>query len=327
MYEERKKIYSFIEKARNTKVIAYVTGDRKNLETQIGDEVPDIFIEHLDAIGNVKKMSLLLYTRGGDTLAAWSIVNLIREYCEELEIIVPNKCRSAGTLISLGANNIVMTKHATLGPIDPSIVREMSPIIPNSNPPRPLPISVESVKGYVKLLKEEFGVVDEKSISDAYIKLVEKIHPVVLGDVYRIQKQIQMLAKKLLQKANYSEVIIDKIIRFLCTESGSHNYTINYTEAKDLGLNVEKPSNEINNELKKWYNDVSDELELKKPYEPINELKDKTEFEYSFKRCLIESIDCGQDIFISEGKLKKVNQQNLLMINDDKNFEGWRHTC
>ena len=139
MYEERKKIYSFIEKARNTKVIAYVTGDRKNLETQIGDEVPDIFIEHLDAIGNVKKMSLLLYTRGGDTLAAWSIVNLIREYCEELEIIVPNKCRSAGTLISLGANNIVMTKHATLGPIDPSIVREMSPIIPNSNPPRPLP--------------------------------------------------------------------------------------------------------------------------------------------------------------------------------------------
>ena len=84
MYEERKKIYSLIEEERNTKVIAYVTGDRVNLETQIWDEVPDIFIEHLDAIGNVNKISLLLYTRGGDTLAAWSIVNLIREFCNEL---------------------------------------------------------------------------------------------------------------------------------------------------------------------------------------------------------------------------------------------------
>lgn len=98
----------------------------------------------------MKKISLILYTCGGDTLAAWNIINLFREFCDELEVIVPNKCRSAGTLMALGANCVTMSKQATLGPIDPSITRSMSPIIPGSNPPQKLPISVESVKGYKK---------------------------------------------------------------------------------------------------------------------------------------------------------------------------------
>lgn len=146
MYADRKRFYQKIEGERNSKVIAYVTGDRPGMGAQIGADTPDIFLEHLDVIGKVDKISLIIYTCGGDTLAAWNIINLFREFCNELEVIVPNKCRSSGTLMALGANSIVMTKQATLGPIDPSITRSMSPIIPNSTPPQRLPISVESVK-------------------------------------------------------------------------------------------------------------------------------------------------------------------------------------
>lgn len=135
MYLDRKRFYERIEHERNSKVIAYVTGDRPGLEAQIGADTPDIFLEHLDAIGKVDKISLVLYTCGGNTLAAWNIINLFREFCNELEIIIPNKCRSSGTLMALGANSIIMTKQATLGPIDPSITRAMSPVIPNTNPP------------------------------------------------------------------------------------------------------------------------------------------------------------------------------------------------
>lgn len=123
MYSDRKKFYEKIERERNSKVIAYVTGDRPGMEAQIGADAPDIFLEHLDAIGKVEKISLVLYTCGGNTLAAWNIVNLFREFCDKLEIIVPNKCRSSGTLMALGANSIIMTKQATLGPIDPSILQ------------------------------------------------------------------------------------------------------------------------------------------------------------------------------------------------------------
>lgn len=195
MYEQRKKFYQKIERDHNSKVIAYVTSDRSGMGGQIGADTPDIFLEHLDCIGKVNKISLIIYTRGGNTIAAWNIINLFREFCDELEIIVPNKCRSAGTLMTLGADSIVMSKQATLGPIDPSITRAMSPTIPESNPPEKLSISVESVKGYFSLLKEEFGAKGDEAISAAYVKLTEYIHPLVLGDVYRVQKQIQARVK------------------------------------------------------------------------------------------------------------------------------------
>ena len=80
-----------------------------------------MFVDHLDAIGPVDKISLVLYTAGGSVSVAWKLVNLIRMFCDDFEVIVPGKCMSAGTLITLGAHRTVMTKQATLEPIDPSI--------------------------------------------------------------------------------------------------------------------------------------------------------------------------------------------------------------
>lgn len=329
MYEQRKKIYEKIENERESKVIAYVTGDRPGMEAQIGADTPDIFLEHLDCIGKVKKISLIIYTCGGNTLAAWNIVNLFREFCNELEIIIPNKCRSAGTLMALGANRIIMTKQATLGPIDPSIIREMSPTIPGPNPQKKLSISVESVKGYFSLLKKEFGTNDDNALSAAYTKLAEYIHPLVLGDVYRTQKQIQMLAEKLLRMSYHNKRNIKSIVSFLCSDSGSHDYTISRTEAKKMGLQVESPTQETYNELKNWFKDTSAELELSNPYSPLQILGNSNNSPYLFKRCLIESVNYGQDAFISEGVLIKTTQNaggNMqTYINNNPIFEGWRH--
>lgn len=329
MYADRKRFYQKIEDERNSKVIAYVTGDRPGMGAQIGADTPDIFLEHLDAIGKVDKISLIIYTCGGDTLAAWNIINLFREFCNELEVIVPNKCRSSGTLMALGANSIVMTKQATLGPIDPSITRSMSPIIPNSTPPQRLPISVESVKGYFSLLKEEFGASSDAALSAAYIKLAEYIHPLVLGDVYRTQKQIQMLAEKLLRMHNVEDQTIKHIVSFLCSDSGSHDYTINRTEARNLGLSVETPTQETYNELKAWFMDVVNELELRNIYDPVKIIGANQKVDYLFKRCLIESVSYGQDALISEGTLIKdtvtVNGAPRTSIGNNLRYEGWRH--
>lgn len=329
MYADRKKFYEKIEVERQSKVIAYVTGDRPGMGAQIGADTPDLFLEHLDAIGKVNKISLIVYTCGGDTLAAWNIINLFREFCNELEIIVPNKCRSSGTLMALGANSIIMTKQATLGPIDPSITRSMSPVIPNTNPPQRLPISVESVKGYFSLLKEEFGASSDAALSAAYTKLSEYIHPLVLGDVYRTQKQIQMLAEKLLRMHHVDDEVIKIIVTFLCSDSGSHDYTINRTEARSLGLSVESPTQETYNELKAWFVDVVNELELKNAYDPAKVIGTNDKADYLFKRCLIESVAYGQDAFISEGSLIKdtvvVNGINRTSIGNNLCYEGWRH--
>jgi ATP-dependent protease ClpP protease subunit len=84
-YATRKKIYRKIEAERQTRVITFVTGDRPGMETQIAPDSVNIFVELLDEIGPTKKISLILHTNGGQTAAAWRIVNLIRTFCDELD--------------------------------------------------------------------------------------------------------------------------------------------------------------------------------------------------------------------------------------------------
>ena len=114
MYSDRVALYKQLEEVFDSKILAYITSDRPNMSAQIAPDVIDYFIDHLDKIGPCNKISLVLYTRGGDTSAARNIVNLLRMYCDILQVIVPHKAHSSGTIISLGANEVVMTKQATL---------------------------------------------------------------------------------------------------------------------------------------------------------------------------------------------------------------------
>ncbi|MGA3062995.1 MAG: hypothetical protein ABSD90_07175 [Methylocystis sp.] len=145
-YAFRLRLYRRIERERQTKVLAFITGDRPGMETAIAPDCIAPFVALLDQIGPTNKISLVLYTNGGQTLVAWRLVNLIRTFCDELEVIVPTKALSAGTLITIGADKIVMTKQAALGPIDPSV---NNPLNPQANilwQMRQVPVSVENVR-------------------------------------------------------------------------------------------------------------------------------------------------------------------------------------
>ncbi|MDR1870760.1 MAG: hypothetical protein LBS60_02340 [Deltaproteobacteria bacterium] len=130
MYKDRINLYKTLEVKSNSKLLVYITGDRQGFETQIADDSLDFFINQLDKFGVSDKISLYLYTRGGLIHTAWNIINLILQFCKELEVIVPYKAYSAGTLLCLGANSIMMTKQAALGPIDPTIGANLNPLIP-----------------------------------------------------------------------------------------------------------------------------------------------------------------------------------------------------
>lgn len=329
MYKDRVELYSALEKMRETKILVYVTGDRQGLETQIHPEALDMFVHHLDGIGNVPKISLYLYTRGGQTLAAWSIANLIRQYCDQFEIIIPAKAHSAGTLICLGANNIVMTRQATLGPIDPSVNTPLNPQVPGAPPNARYPVSVEAINGFIELAKG-MGISESNDLSVVLTNLSNHVHPLVLGEVFRTRSQIKMLGSRLLSKHMDDETKIERILAFLCSESGSHDYTIYHQEARDdLGLNIESPDKNQYDIIKLIYNDIVEELSLTTPYEPILILGNEATINYSFPRSLIECAECGSFRFISEGNLAKrqIPKDGVMQqaIQDTRTFEGWKY--
>ncbi|WP_318713543.1 SDH family Clp fold serine proteinase [Treponema sp.] len=323
---ERKQLYEAIEKERNSKLLVYVTGDKAGWETQIANDATDYISDQLDKIGVVEKISLLLFTNGGSTLAGWNIVNLIRQFCDDFEIIVPSKARSTGTLMCLGANRIIMTKQATLGPIDPSVNTPLNPTVPNAGPQARVPVSVEAIKGFLELAKHELNLKDDKALADIFNVLADKVHPLVLGEVYRAIGQIQMLARKLLVNQVKDESKIEKIISFLCSESGSHDYTINRREAKnELGLNVEKPSDSLYDLINRTYMSIREELQLRTSFNPESYLGADSSKEYTIKRTLIESLAGGTDCFVSEGRFAKIELPPQMGIQDQRIFEGWKH--
>lgn len=329
MDKKRLENYKKLEETRNSKLLVYVTSDRPNLGTQIASDILSPFTEHLDRIGDVDKISLYLYTRGGNTLAAWTLVNLIRNFCKDFEVIVPFNCHSAGTLISLGANRIVMTKQANLGPIDPSVNGPLNPAVPGTNNPNAkVPVSVEFVDAYLQMVKSELKITDQESLAKILINLSQHIHPLTLGQVYKSKSQIQMLAEKLLEHQDISKENKKSIIKFLCSESGSHDYTIHRKEAKNLGLEIEKPDMELYDLIKEIYDDIESELELRSPFDPNILLGNQNQTQYQLRRAIIESVEYGTDIFLSEGTVRKQfvqqGQQQQTLIQDNRTFEGWR---
>ena len=66
-------------------------------------------------------VDLVLHTPGGLVLAATQIARAIRNRKSKVTVLVPHYAMSGGTLIGLAADEIVMSPHAVLGPVDPQL--------------------------------------------------------------------------------------------------------------------------------------------------------------------------------------------------------------
>jgi hypothetical protein len=324
----RKPLYRKIEELRASKVLAYITSDRQGMETIVSNDCIDLFVDLLDKIGPTKKISLLLHTNGGQTLAAWRIVNLLRTFCDELEVLIPMKALSAGTLIAIGANRLVMTKQAALGPIDPSVNNPLNPQINIGNQLARIPVSVENVLGYLNAAKDELGIKSEQALTSILLGLSNQVHPLVLGEIFRTRAQIRYLARQLIGGQVTDEVKIKKIIDFLCADSGSHDYTINRREARNLGFNVENPSLGFYDLIRKVHLAYGKELKLLEPYSPQVMLAGNQSVPLHEVRGLVETAEGGCYGFVSEGTLTKSMVAGPMgpqeAITDQRTFEGWK---
>lgn len=69
----------------------------------------------------VPELDVVLQTPGGDINAAFFITKLLRQHADKVNILVPIYAKSAGTLICLGADTLVMNELSELGPLDSQI--------------------------------------------------------------------------------------------------------------------------------------------------------------------------------------------------------------
>lgn len=66
-------------------------------------------------------IDIILHTPGGLVLASQQIACALCDHKARVTAFVPHYAMSGGTLIALAADEIVMDKHAVLGPVDPQV--------------------------------------------------------------------------------------------------------------------------------------------------------------------------------------------------------------
>lgn len=70
-----------------------------------------------------KNALLILTTNGGLADEAYQIARLLQQSCDRFYLCIPSRCKSAGTLVALGAHEIYMSHVAEFGPLDVQLVQ------------------------------------------------------------------------------------------------------------------------------------------------------------------------------------------------------------
>ena len=180
-------------------------------------------------------VDLLLHTGGGDIDAAEKLVVMLRQKVGtgRLRVVIPDFAKSAGTLMSLGADVIIMSDTSELGPIDPQIVR----IDKDGNRVQ------QSVQNYLDAFDEQKKTLTANPADVVAQILINKIDPATLKHYGNVLLRARRIAERLLQtgmfkeKGNWSGAANTLINT---KEWPSHAQMISWQEATStIGLNVE----------------------------------------------------------------------------------------
>lgn len=313
---DRARLIRDLEAIRDSKVVCYITGDRSPTPAQVGDDAVRPLMAVLRELGHVPRLDLFLYTRGGATDVPWRMVRQLRHHADEWNVLVPFRANSAGTLIALGADHIVLCGEGELGPIDPSMdIRRIG----DQGTQVQDKISVEDVMAYVRFANERGRLTDQDAVASAFSKLVDRVDPVTLGNVYRTHTHIRDVARRILSSraSPPSADVQNAIVKTLAEQVYAHGHAIGLTTAKEMGLPVELADQPTDDAMWALFEAYEDDLKLRKPLDPVHALGNGDRYD---EDSVLAALESGAGGYEFQAKLdvrakRKLPQQLNVSLN------------
>ncbi|CAN7591224.1 SDH family Clp fold serine proteinase [Acidovorax delafieldii] len=232
----RQELISEIEKVTGNKLICYLGGH----SGQINRDDAVFFGDLLHNIPANHPVDLLLQTPGGDIDAAEKLFKMIRNRVRsaQLRVIVPDYAKSAGTLIALGADVVMMSDSSELGPIDPQVTLEDSSGNQMATP----------IHSYLEAFREHSEALRRKPDDPVALQMLKKIDPIKFKHFEMVMRRARTIAEELLQQGmlrsrptasgpSYTKIANDLLDPALWP---SHGQMICAEDAIEIGLTIDR---------------------------------------------------------------------------------------
>lgn len=228
----RQELVRTIQALTGNPLIAYVSGP----DALIGRADTAYFNDLLYSVTVNSSLDLLLHTPGGDIDAAEKLMSILRMRVGvgRLRVIVPDFAKSAGTLMAIGADEIVMGDTSELGPIDPQVT------ITDGDGNRTTTQSVQTYLDAYEQLSKRLQADPE----DIPARLMfSKLDPDRIVHFQAVKARARLFAEAQLRRGMCRESgnVTSIAARLLDTkEWPSHGQVINAEEAAGIGITVRR---------------------------------------------------------------------------------------
>lgn len=263
--EDRVALYTAIEKYRKRPLIIYATSTRPNVPAMMAADAVREFIDQIDAIKNGKSVDVLVHSSGGDGLTAWKLMSVLRERFDNVAVLVPFMAFSAATLFALGADEIIMHPHASLGPIDPQITM-----------PQPdgklRTFAYEDVGAFLRFLGSDVRVTEQAHITAIIERLFAVVDPVNIGAAKRASELSSAVGERLLSihmSSSEDKPRAKQIAENLNKSFFAHGDAVSRSRAKELQLKIADSDLELERLIWGAYLGLEDYMELRRQFVPL----------------------------------------------------------
>ena len=193
----------------------------------------------LRSIGDVDNLTLILHSPGGDGTCVEKVVTICRAQCRNFRVIIPNRAKSAATMIALGADEIIMGPTSEIGPIDAQVPVVVAGI--------PRYISAQSFIDAREALLEKFKAAKKaKEDTKPYLQMFASLDVPFIEECQRMMDFGRdvvrgLLVKYMFSKDTEAQTKAEKVVKMLSSvkQHKVHGRLIDGNTARtELGLNV-----------------------------------------------------------------------------------------
>lgn len=260
-----------LEALRKRPLIIYATNQRPGVSSSMGaDSIPEIMDQLRALPKGTKELDFMVISAGGDPMAAWRIVRLIRENVNKFSVLVPQMAFSAATLLALGADEIVMHPFGNLGPVDPQIsVRKQGP---NGEPPAEMRFGFEDMAALLEYARNDVGLTDQKHLRDIFHDFTADVGPIPVAIAARGARLTLSLGERLLNMHMKDKQQARGIAEALSRKFYHHGHAVSRSEALELGLAVADRNDQVEELMWTIWQDLEGEMKTREPFNAAFEL-------------------------------------------------------